>query len=613
MMIVTCTSCKAEDAYKVKDYLHYLSIKSGISNSEDINENFNNLLKWNIVEDSDINVLEDNLPEAYVYKTIFNLLEDEIDSFKKISNTYDLKSSNNKMNSNTAQVIVDEAVNVINNKIYKQEYEYEYTKDIKDINDDLNIGDLVFDEIDNCYKVVDSIDDGEYKFSDASFEEVFSKLDIADSFEIDFSNAEVIPYGDEENSCYINNRFNLLASSNHVFSYKGFRISYTINSSSLDVHVSKKADKINIFADASINNIKPSFKWTYEKGDIKNCYFNVKLNTTTELGASFGKYGNYYVKLKDLDSSSFLKSISSMIVPKNDEVEATIPICTIKTPIPGVPLAYVNLTIGIKLYVSGKAEIVLYNAHNIGFEVKNGNPRFFYEHDDDIDTIASASCKAAVAVNLGLDATSFRLCDIELDGGLKAELKTTLHLYDSDFNETEIETDIAYSTLEEVSKDNVNVKVCGDISLYWLLDAICNTSKSILYKYGLTKTYHISNESNQVFGNLHHIEDGKFVKKCTRKSKPVIKNKELGINSANKILLNTYAEVLNVGQTFNIEILGLPQGYSINNIKYSSSDNSIATVTNGIINTIKPGSAKINVHTSDNKYNSYINVLVSTG
>ena len=44
----------------------------------------------------------------------------------------------------------------------------------------------------------------------------------------------------------------------------------------------------------------------------------------------------------------------------------------------------------------------------------------------------------------------------------------------------------------------------------------------------------------------------------------------------------------------------------------SSLDNKIAIVYDGLVQPINPGSTRINVHTKDNKYNAYVNILVST-
>lgn len=615
MLIVTCASCKADNPYVIKEYLNYLANKSGIGTSTNFEDNFNALNNWKIIYKTDNAILNDELDYAYLSKTICNLIEENgnpLDVLKQKGWIKNNIKENKTVNKDTAESIVDKAVDIINNKSFEKKYDYKYTQEVKSFNDELNNGDLIFDEKNQIYMIV--VDSANNVYRDAEYDEVFSKLDIADSFVVDFSQSEILPLQEElVDTSYVNNKYNLLASKNHVFNKDGFRISYTINTSGIDVHVSKKIDKTTVYGDASINRVKPTFKWTSSKGDLKNCYFNLSFDTTTSVGATMGKYGNYYLQFKDLDSSSFMSKLKSMVVPKQDVVEASIPICKVKTPIPNVPFAYINMTIGIKLYASGKVELVMYNTHNIGFEVKNGNARFFYDHKDDIDTIARASTKAALALNVGLEEAKFTLCDVELDGGVKAELKTTVHLYDGDGDVNTVSSDIEYSTIDEISKGNPDVQVCGDVSLYWMLDLICNTSDSMLYKLGFTKTYNILDEDNQVFGNMHHIENGQFVKTCTRKNRTVNTNNNLNVNATNKIILNTYAEVMLENESFNIEIINLPSAYTLNDIRYTSSDTSIATVQDGTIKAIKSGSCKINVHTSDNKYNTYINVLVSTG
>lgn len=615
LIIVTCASCKAEEPYLVKDYLNYLANKSGIANGDDIEDNFTQLCKWKIVLKTDNSLLNDQLDYAFMAKTICNLLQERINPMDALLSMHLIDKKYNeskKVNKQTAQELVDKAVDVINNREFVEKYEYEYITNPKNTKSNLAKGDLFFNNEQNAYYIVSDVNEDSYEFRNASFEEVFSSLDIEDSYVVDFTDAEIIPLNNEQ-SAYVNNKYNLLASKSHVFNKDGFRVSYSVSTSGIDVHISNKIDKTTLYLDTTINKVKPNFKWTYEKGDLKNCYFNIKFNSSTSLGATIGKYGNYYLKLKDLDSNDFLSSIKSMIIPKTDELEAVIPICQIKTPVPNIPFLYLNMTLGIKLYVSGKVEIVILNNHNVGFEIREGNARFFYDHDDDLDTIMRASTKSAIALNLSLDEANFKLCDIELDGGIKSEVKSTLHLYDSDFNKKEVSSDIELSTLEDISKDNPYVKVCGDVSLYWMIDLICNTSKTQLYKLGFTKTFNILDEDNQIFNNLHHIEDGKFVKACTRKSNKVSSDYGVDITSSDKIVLNTYAEVINIGDSYQIEVLSLPEGYSLSDIRYSSSDSNVAGITAGKLIAKKAGSAKIRVYTSDSRYSSYINVLVSTG
>ena len=617
LILVTCTSCKAAKSYYVYEYVNYLSNKSGIKDSLNFDDSFEALKAFNILQDDDKTYLNDELDYAFLSRSICRLIDEKgnpIDVLKTKNWISSEIEENDKVSEDIATNIVDKAVFYIDNRVFDYNYDFDFAQEPKQDDEQLYVGDLVFDESDETYKIVTSVENGNYEYRQAEFSEIYDFYEIQDTYEVDFSNAEVIPYGKEiDDTSYVNNRFNLLSSNNQVFNIDGFRVSYTLSTSGIDFHVSKKIDKTTVYADANINAVKPSFKWTYKDGDLKNCYFSLKMNTTTALGATMGKYGNYYLKLKDKDSSSFVSSIKSMIVPRSDEIEAVIPICEIKTPIPNLPLVTLNMTVGIKLYISGKVELTIYNDHNIGFEIIDGKARFFYDHNDDLDTLVSSSAKAALALNVGLDATKIRLCDVELDGGIKAQTKATLHLYDSDFAETKQESDIAYSTLEEVSKENPYVKVCGDVSLYWLLDLICNTPKSMLNKMGFSKTYHILDEDNQIFGNLHHIEDGQFVKTCTRKSKKTTSNNAIQFVSSRKIVLNTYAEVLTQGQSFDIDIQSLPNGYSINDIRYSSSNESVASINDGKIKANELGNTKIRVYTSDDKYESYINILVSTG
>lgn len=610
MIIVTCTSCKANSPYTVAQYLNYLANKSGINNSENIEDNFKFLVDWKIIGYSDKNSINNELRYDFLLKTVTKLIDESGNPYDILLNKGWIKRGiklSERVKQSEAEEIVNKAVKLINSKEYKVSYSYKYKNNI-DNKDSKVDGDVFFND-DNTYKKVQN---GE--IVDAEFEDVFSFFDISNTYYVDFSDAEIIPLQEENESSYTNNLYNLLASKTHVFNKNGFRVSYQIHSSGIDVHVSRELDKATVYADASINKVKPSFKWTYDSGDIRNCYFNISFNSTSTLGATIGKYGNYYLKFKDLDKSSFLNTLKSSIVQKKDEVEAVIPICQIKTPIPNIPLVYLNMIVGIKLYVSGKIELVMYNTTNVGFEIRDGHPRIIFDHADDLDALVRASGKAALSLNIGLDATKFRLCDIEFDGGVKTEVKTIIHLYDNDGNDNVINSDYSYSTLEEIGKENENVKICGDLSLYWMFDLICNTPKSVMSKAGLSKTVHLLNENNQIFGNMHHIENGQFVKTCTRKSKnnkPV--STSLNVKSSNKITLGSYAEVLNIGDIYEITIKSIPDGYNFDNILISSSNDSIVSVSGNKIIANKAGSAKINVHTNDNKYSTLINILVSTG
>ena len=126
-----------------------------------------------------------------------------------------------------------------------------------------------------------------------------------------------------------------------------------------------------------------------------------------------------------------------------------------------------------------------------------------------------------------------------------------------------------------------------------------------------SKNFTILDDDNQVFGNLHHLENGHFVEKCTRKKRNTIK--KMDKVESNKIVLDSYAEVLKINETYQIVIKALPKDYTASNIVYVSNDSSIASVNNGIITALKPGSVQIDVKTNDGIHKAVINILVSTG
>ena len=201
--------------------------------------------------------------------------------------------------------------------------------------------------------------------------------------------------------------------------------------------------------------------------------------------------------------------------------------------------------------------------------------------------------------------------DFEIDGGIKANVKSTFHLYDDEEEEEIIQSELPYSSLDEIAKENNNVKICGDISLNLVLDLNFNTSKTLLNKFGLSKNLNILDTANQIFGNKTHIENGMLMNSCTRK-KQLKKIKDNSITqNVEKIILEKYAAVLYVGDTYDIPIKQIPNGYSYNDIVLKSSDNNIVGVNKGQIIAKKMGSCEVKIMTNDQKYEASINILVS--
>lgn len=629
LLIITCTACKASSTITNEDYLNDLAYKSGIDLSRDINSSFDSLETWEVVEKEDINNLDEQLTYDFLSKTIGNLINED-NAFEYLKENNLIKKNTDKddlVDEESKNKIIDKAVYIINNPEI-EENNYIDEKDVDHINDyklienkletdkEYEEGDIVYLENDDIYKKVVGIIDNKYILEDAGIEEIADNFEFSGSEYIDFNEAEVIPYAYETyESNYSNNNYELLASNRKKFSLEGFSVSYSINSSGIDARISKSIkDNFTLFFDIDLSNVKPVYKWNYQDGDVKESFFKVNYKLTNEIGVSCGKYVRYYLDFRELDSSSFLSSLKSSIKPKEDEVECNIPICTIKTPIPNVPSATLNIEVLAKIYVSGKVEIVFYNNGAVGFESKNGKLRVINDTQKDNDFIIGASARAVAGLNFNIEAASKRLMDIELDAGVRAAVTSTIHLYDEDGNKKEVESDIPYAVLEEVSKENNDVKVCGDLSLNWVLDLEINTSKALLHKYGLTYKKEILNSNDQVFSNLTHIENWMFVKNCTRKNRPTTKTTKTTKLNSNKIELIKYSAVVVVNESYKIEISSIPEGYTSEDLVFNSTDSSIVSVdTNGIVKAIKIGSCKVDIKTKDDKYKASINILVSTG
>ncbi len=617
---LTCTSCKAINPYLTSDYLNILAIKSGIDIQGE--DSLNSLINYGVVSDDNF---DEYLDYEFLKDTICKLVEDEyfFDNQKLIKRRV---NDDTYISEDEAITVIDRALKVINNKQFESKYEIKEKEDVNYLNNYLykdnlittngkyKCGDYLYLENDNLYKkVVGQNALGEYILVDVSFDEIVENLYIQDSFELDMDKAIDIPGGTIEDSVYSNNDRELLASNKtKSFKAKGYNVSYSFSKSNINARISKNTNGVNMFFDIAISGIKPSYKWNYKNGKLDDAYFKVSYKTIEEVGVSIGRYKNYYLDLKDRDASSFLSSVKSITSKYDDEIEASIKICEIKTPIAGVPSLYFNIDVLAKIYTSGKVEIVFSNNKVSGFEIKDGSLRIINENDRDIDFKVGSTSKAVLGLNFNIQALGKYLMDVELDAGIKGKVSTTLHLYDSDDNHVVEESDLVYSTVDELSYENNDVKACGDISLNWLLEFRINTSKTLLYKLGFWYKKEILNEKNQLFGNKTHIENFVLVDKCTRKDR-LKKTKNNTIINSDKILLERYSKVIVLNESYNIEIKALPNGYSTSDLIYTSKDNSIVSISNGTVSALAIGACEIVISTSDGKYSTSLNILVSTG
>lgn len=575
---------------------------------------YENLIKWGIVDENEKQ--EEYLDYDYLYKTMNRLLPD---------NNYKIVPNSEMVDRETAIRYIDKAVASINNQSFKEKFEVKEKEEVIKLDDytllndslkcdkALKINDYIYLQDEGSYKKIIGYRGDYYAFKDVSFEEIIAEIEISDSFEIDFENAEIISPETEKEAVYFNEDRQLLSSTllSNTFCKDGYRISYSFKSNSLSARISKEINKKNVFLDISVSGIKPSFKWKYQDGNVLETYMKIDFKSSEELGVSDGTYKNYYLDLKNEDGIGFKKFINSKLRNSEEDIETTIKICEIKTPLPNIPSAYFNIDVLAKIYTSGKVELLLQNNHSLGFEVKNGVFRVINDTDRDLDFKIGASSKAALGLNFNLEASKYRLMDIELDGGIRAAVSSTMHIYDKEGDKTEEASDIPYSVLDEVARENEDVKICGDLSLNWIMDINFNTSKSLLSKFGFSASKTILDAGDQIFDNYTHIENMALVKKCTRKAKYKTNVKDFSTN-VEKIILEKYSKVIKIGETTNVPIRLLPKDMSEKDLIYTSSNNEVAIVNeSGLIIGLKRGSSLITISSKDNKYSTQFDILVS--
>lgn len=187
--------------------------------------------------------------------------------------------------------------------------------------------------------------------------------------------------------------------------------------------------------------------------------------------------------------------------------------------------------------------------------------------------------------------------------------------------------------------DDGNTGICIDVSGYVpLVVFIDDEGDTLLGDIGVKKTFTIWGAGNSQLRFHYHFENLQQVEKCThtgKKSQAKDSNKKgsenvehdeelLDANFIDKdmiadinqlggyLSLSSMYIVLDEGTTSSISPATLPEGYSVQDITYSSNRSSIASVDgSGVIYANHEGDAIISMQTTDGKYTSYCAVHVS--
>lgn len=625
-LFLMSVGCNNKKTFLRKDFIVELEEKLKI----------NNALKFNIIEKNDN--LNEILRKDFMLYCLVNFInspnkitkkenfDDHLKIAKELNLNLDERNFDSVIYKKDLEKYFLKALEIKNNKKFENNYNVKFKKEIKEILNPKIDGDKLYGNYDGyeyvSYKfdneiIVKKIEkkDGYYLLKEVELNEIIDEMDIEGEFELNFENSVIVPL----NEVNVKNRFikndNLEEISfnklQNTFNIQDYEIGYRFSKDSLNVNVSNNTKNGIFFAEFNIFSIKPQIKL---KKDFKTSYNYLKLgfNTSEHFGFKRRNYKRLYGDFSNFKGDDLLEKLSNSFKKEKDVIEKQIPLFDLKVPIPNLPLLNLYLRFGINIYTSGRVELNFNTKHLVGFENHNDGIRIVNDFEKDIDVLANASASSTINISLGVSSLGKRLADLRVDSGIKGEINNTLHLYDDLNNDLQIKSQMPADYLVETLNGNSEVKVCSELSLFWVLKLAFNSSGTLLNDLGITRTIDIFKDEQQVLKNKLYLENLQVVEKCNIK-RNLITKKEKNKTDSNKITLKTYHKAIKIDEEYKIEIIDLPKEYTFEDLRFEVNNKDIAEVkTNGIVKALKSGVCIVRIYTNDHKYNQSINILVKS-
>ena len=660
------------DAISVGAWINEISDRAGIYQYEESEPYFLNIqedssyyeavqaeVEWGVLETIYPIQPDEDLTKEWCAYTLVNLLD--YDESQSITLAKDIQSSKfasyintaislglmpvderelfhpkDKLDRSDALKYLDIVVERINNKEINEENNEIIFDESKELHilDDLDAFNSKYVDDIHQYQVGDYIsesntmDDIVYEITDIKDNQIYyeqtNPLSLTEMINVEgeetfnFDEATIIgPNGEvisEGKSSYNQNDFVFMSHKPlyQTFSINNFDIKISTSTSAINVTVERKmSDTSKFYGELKLSGLNVKYQWKSKKEDIDTAYLRLNYALQEKVGFSNTLKKEQFADFSELDDQRFFTSLDSLFKSKNEVVEDILKLCTVKLPVANVPGMDLTLQISLKVYTNGKAEIVLTQSNADGFEIKNEKLRLIKDHHGEANCNANASLNTSVLSNLSLCLITQPLMDAEIELGAKISAKGKLHLYDSDGKKKSMDTDIATDLLVATTQANKNSLSCVDLSGNWIAKLKLNSSNSVLGKYGLSHTFNLlENKNSDIFAGVKHLENWITVKACTRDDRNNLEDPE-DMNANEDIKIDTYAIILNINESKNIDIDELPDSYTNDDLVFSSSDTSIAKVSsNGEVTGIKKGNAIIDIKTKDKKYVIHCNVIV---
>lgn len=479
------------------------------------------------------------------------------------------------------------------------------------LQDDIQNNDVVCIDNHLFYKI-DEIEDGIAELKPLSFDEV-EYLNMAVKLSLDTDKIEFIP------ATSISYSYKQQETGFVPVSYGSYYEEFTVNGITIRVRQKGSSFSIygfketalnrNLYFEFVIEDFNPSFSFKGNLNSIDRAWLKMDLKSTVSAGIKKGEYKQLILDANKFNSDDWLTSLKQAWTFQSASVDTILPIGKILIPIENFPGFVAVLDLKIKLDVEGKVELLYSVEHEFGFEIKNNQLRKINDCSKDLDGIFEASCGVAASLLCGLNFGNLRLIDAAIDLGIQSEVKSTIHLFEDGISINE--EDIPYDVLEDLSLNQDNISVCGDLAAYWTGTLNFNSYESAAYKLGITYQHDFLDKNNAALfnGSVKHIENLQFVEKCTKQdllpTLPTISVTE------DRIILISYSCIVNKNESISLGIRGLPKGYKKSDLCFVSEDTSIAQVNQqGVVRGIHAGSTNVIISIKDTEFQVKCNILV---
>ena len=450
-----------------------------------------------------------------------------------------------------------------------------------------------------------------------NMEDVIEQFDIQGGTDLEFNHAKIVDGNGNlvQEGTEQSHSLSLMSNSliNHTFDLNGFRIALKGTTSSLHAEVSKQLQVGGLlYANAALDNLHIQYKWDKDEDRIQYGYLKADFTTSENIGLRNGMYKELYGDFSKLNPKDFISTVQNIFQTKQEVITDTITLCTVKIPLPNAPMVSVVMKLNLNIYATGKAELSFVQNHVLGCEIRNGNMRIISDHSKQATASIRAETGITLGTNLALHAFNQNIMDAEIDAGAKGYFHTKTYLYNEEGKAEPLDIDVQPDLVEELSEGNPDIKVCTELNAYWLCNLKLNSSNSLAGRFGFGRNIPIFSESNAPLfpkGKVTY-ENWMRVDHCSCEDREKVPNVE-AIQVKKRITLKDYSLIAGVGVSARIQVSGLPEGYTVEDLIYISKNTDIAEVSlDGEVIGKKSGGTDILIQTKDKKHLVHCHILV---